>query len=89
MFVRGAHRHETKFEIGSIEPEGYLKVNIGPPQELNQGKAIKYALTVEIPPGLEPINCLGSETAKYGRIVLNTTHPQTRQVFVNVKFAIE
>ena len=52
MFVRGDYRHDTKFEVARVEPAGYLKVNIGPGQELNNGKAIKYDVTVEIPPGL-------------------------------------
>ncbi len=89
LYVKGPHRHETKFSVGSVDPEGYLHVDISPPEELNEGKTLRYAVTIAIPAGLEPINRLGSELAKYGRIVLETTHPQTKQVPIDVKFSVE
>ncbi len=89
LFVKGPHRHETQFSVGSIEPEGYLHVDIGPPQELNGGKTLKYLVTVEVPAGLDPINRMGSELTDYGRIVLESTHPQTKQLLIDVKFAVE
>ncbi len=89
MYVKGAHRRDTNFSVGKIEPEGYFRVDIGPPHELNGGKTLRYELTIEIPAGLPPINRFGSSLVKYGRIVLETTHPQTKQVPFDVKFLVE
>ncbi len=89
VFVKGEYRHDVAFSVGKVDPESYLEVNISPPEELNQGKTIRYLVTIEIPSGLNPINRLGSAEAGYGRIVLETTHPQTKQVPIRVKFAVE
>ena len=72
-----------------MDPADYLKVNIGPPKELNNGKTIQYLVTIEIPAGLGSINRMGAEQAALGRVVLETTHPQTKQVPIHVKFSVE
>lgn len=98
IFVKGEHRHDTKFSIGEVEPAGYLNVSIGDPEELGNGKTLRYKVTVEIPPGLEPINRLGTglseyrlgaDVTGYGRIVLETTHPITKQIPIRVRFAVD
>ncbi len=89
LFVKGRHRYETRFSVGKIDPEGYLQVNISPPQELSNGKALRYQVTIEVDTTLPPINRLGSDLAKHGRIVLETTHPQTKQIPIDVKFSVE
>ncbi len=89
VFVKGEHRFETKLSVGEVDPAEYLKVSIGPPEELNGGKAIRYKVTIEIPAGLEAIDRLGAEYAKHGRIVLETTHPVTKQIPIEVRFAVD
>ncbi|MHB0955265.1 MAG: DUF1573 domain-containing protein [Pirellulaceae bacterium] len=89
LYVTGPHRHETHLSVGQVDPSDRLKVEIGPPRELNNGKAIQFLVTIEIPAGGTPINRMGSDQAKWGRVVLETTHPQTKQVPIRVKFAVE
>jgi hypothetical protein len=89
LYVTGPYRNETRLSIGEVDPAEYLKVNIGPPKELNNGKAIQYLVTIEIPAGLGSMNRMGAEQAALGRVVLETTHPQTKQVPIHVKFSVE
>jgi hypothetical protein len=89
VYVTGPHRTETQFSVGTVEPAEYLKVDIGPPKELNYGRAIQYLVTIEIPAGLAPVNHLGGEQAEMGRIVLETTHPLTKRIPIQVSFSVE
>ena len=89
LYVTGDHRHETHFSVGRVDPSDYLKVEIGPPKELNNGKTIQFLVTIEIPAGGKPINRMGTESADRGLVVLETTHPQTKQVPIHVKFSVE
>lgn len=89
LYVTGDHRHETNISVGEVKPAEYLKVSISPPKELSNGKTIQYLVTVEIPPGLQPANHMGGDQAPVGRIVLETTHPQTKQIPIRVKFSVE
>lgn len=89
VYVTGPHRNETHLSVGTVEPAEYLKVNIGPPKELNEGRAIQYLVTIEIPAGLEPVNHMGGDQAAMGRVVLETTHPLTKQIPLQIKFSVE
>jgi len=89
LYVTGEHRNETHLSVGEVEPAEYLQVNIGPPKELNNGKTIQYVITIEVPPGLPPINRMGGKGIGLGRVILETTHPITKQVPIRVKFAVE
>ncbi len=89
MFVRGPYREETDIKVGSIDPPGCFDVTVGPPQKLNEGKAIRRILTVKLRSDAPKLNRLGSSGAKHGRIVLETTHPETKQVYIYVKFAVK
>jgi hypothetical protein len=89
LYVTGAHRNEVHLSVGRVDPSDYLKVEIGPPKELNNGKAIQYLVTIEIPAGGKPVNHMGAEKANWGLFVLETTHPQTKQVPIHVKFSVE
>ncbi len=89
LYVTGDHRHETQLTVGEVDPAEYLQVTISPRKELNQGKTIQYLVTIEVPSGGEPINRMGGNRAGLGRIVLKTTHPQTKEVLIRVKFAVQ
>jgi hypothetical protein len=89
VFVRGEHRETTKLSLGKVDPADYLKVDIGPAEELNNGRTVRYKVTIEIPAGLDRVNHLGAEYGSYGEVVLNTTHPVTKQVPIRVRFAVD
>jgi hypothetical protein len=89
VFVKGEHHQDVELTVATIEPKGYVEVEIGPPVETLNGKTTKYLITFEVPPGLEPINRLGASMADYGHVVIETTHPTSKQISINVKFAVE
>jgi len=91
VFVTGEYRQETTLSVGEVDPAEYLKVNIGPPQELNKGATIRYKVTIEIPPGMRRINRASQvgEYGKLGRVVLETTHPITKRIPIKVSFSID
>jgi hypothetical protein len=89
MYVRGEHRNNVEFSVGEMDPPGYFDVVIGEPVSLNNGKTIKRSVTIGVKQGVAPINRMGAALAPHGLIVLETTHPLTKQVLIHVKFAVE
>jgi hypothetical protein len=88
LLVRGDHRHDLTIKPVKLDPP-WLKVKLGEPSPLAGGTVVQVPLTIEIPPGTAPVNRLGSEQAKLGEIVLETSHPQAKQIRLYLKFAIE
>ena len=88
VFVKGEHRHATSISVGRIDPEQYLKATVGPPEELSNGRTTGLPYRRDTG-GLPPINRLGSEHAKYGRVVLETTNPAAKEIPIRVRFAVD
>jgi hypothetical protein len=89
MYVRGEHREKVEFSVGEMDPPGYFDVSIGEPMALNNGRTVKRTVTISVKKGVAPINRMGAELAPHGLIVLESTHPYTKQVLIHVKFAVE
>lgn len=89
MYVTGPHRHETHFSVAEVDPASHLTVTVSEPRELNQGKALQYTVTIAALGTAGPVNRLGSDVAPAGHVVLATTHPQTKQIPIDVRFAVE
>jgi hypothetical protein len=89
MYVTGPYRHETHFSVVEVDPASHLSVTVSEPKELNQGKSLQYTVTIEAAGSAGPVNRLGSEKAPRGRVVLETTHPQTKRVPIDIRFAVE
>jgi len=88
LVVRGEHRREVRIEIERSAPD-ILKVELGQPQEINQGAVIQVPLLVEVPKNSPPANHLGSQQGKLGEILLKTTHPHVPQLRLLVRFIVE
>lgn len=88
LLVRGEHRRDLTVEAGRVSPD-WLKLSIGEPVELNKGAVIKIPLRIEIPPGSPVSNHSGTVLGKYGEVVLETTHPDVKQIRMLLNFAIE
>ena len=62
-------------------------------RSINDGAVLMIPMTITIPPGSRVVNRLGGKAtelgAKLGKIVIETTHPQTKQVLLYVHFAVE
>lgn len=88
LACRGPHRNDVAYNIGHVEPE-WLKVELGERTEINRGKVIRTSLRITIPKGTMPANHLGSEQGSYGRITIDTNHPQVPHLQILLRFAVE
>lgn len=88
IFVRGPFCSEVKFEPAEVSPS-LLHVKIGKTEKLGGGTVTSTPVTIEIPKGCPPANHLGSEQGKLGRITLKTHHPQSPELRIYVRFAVE
>jgi hypothetical protein len=87
--VKGPHRRDVKLSLAEVDPENVLRVTLAEPTEVNGGRAMVHLLTVEVPPGTPPINRIVSELNKPGRILIDTTHPDVKQLRISVSFAVQ
>jgi hypothetical protein len=88
LIVRGSLGKEVKFKVIGIEP-GFLQVTLGETTPIGSGAATQTPLTIQIPEGSPPGNHMGSDQGKLGEIILETGHPQTPQLHILVRFAVE
>jgi hypothetical protein len=88
LIVRGSQGKEVKFKVVRIEP-GFLQVTLGQTTAIGSGAATQTPITIQIPKGSLPANHMGSEQGKLGEIILETGHPQTPQLRIRVRFAVE
>jgi hypothetical protein len=90
VLLRGDRRHDVTIKAGKFDPS-WLKVTLGEPTELKSGDGgvTQVPLTIEIPPGMPPVNHLGTDQGKYAEVVLETTHPQVNEIRMNLRFVIE
>jgi hypothetical protein len=86
-FLRGPHALTTKLSVGHVDPPE-LKVKLGEPKTIND-KIVRVPVTIEFPPGTRPMVRAGEDQGGEGEIVLNTTHPETKEVKLRVTFAIK
>ena len=84
--VQGPHRRDVQLKVGSVEPEDVLKVSIGEPKEPNGGVVIIYPLTIEVPPGSRAVVRDGGQDNSYGRVMIETTHPDSKELPLKVSF---
>ena len=95
LLVKGPHAAKLKLEVGEVDPADVLQVTLDTanPSRINDGAVLLYPLLVEIPAGSRVVNRLGGAVdgveTRLGRIVIETDHPETRQVLIYVRFAVE
>jgi len=85
--IKGEHRNDVQLEIESVEPPDSLKATLGEPNR--DENIVTVPLTVEVPRGATPGSHLGTGDTKAGRIVINTTHPEVKQIEIEVRFAVD
>ncbi len=88
--VRGPYRHDVVIKPASADPS-WLKVTVGEPTDLKTGAGgvTQIPLSIEIPPGVPPVNHLGSEQGKYAEVILETTHSDVQQIRMYLQFLVE
>ncbi len=93
LLVKGSHAEETKLSVGEVDPADVLEVRIDSEKRTRLGKGYLYPLTITIPPDSPVVSRLGTSTGqgsrKYGKILINATHPVTKEILLYVKFAVD
>lgn len=87
VLVKGPQRNRIKLKIRGTDPQDSLKATLGEPTAAG-GKSVSWPLTVEIPPGSEPVNRLGSELGAMGRIELETDVPELPTVVIKLRYSV-
>lgn len=94
LLVKGPYAKTTELSVGEVDPADVLQVDIHTDQatSINDGAVWLYPMTITIPPNSRPISRMGGrdgEGLKFGKIVIDTTHPTSPQLLLLVKFAVE
>jgi hypothetical protein len=91
--VRGEHAANTKLTVASVDPPE-MQVTLGEPKVLRP-QLVHFPLVVEIPAGTRPMARITRDandpnsSSGDGAIVLQTTHPDTKEVRMRVRFTVE
>jgi hypothetical protein len=88
LVARGPHRQKVSFSPTEVYPD-LLRVELGETKPINNGQVFHTPLTIEIPKGSRPANHLGSEGGKLGTILLETGHPEAKQLRIRIRFAVK
>jgi hypothetical protein len=88
VISRGQFHDRVKLKVAEAWPE-FLKVDIGSTVESSGQRLSRTPIVVRIPKGSPPTNHLGTESAKCGRIVLETGHQRAPKLLIRVQFAVE
>ncbi len=88
LIARGPFRDQVKLKVAEVWPD-LLKVELPSPQVVAGQGLRQQPIVIRIPKGTPPADCLGTETAKAGRVILETNHPRAPKVLIRVRFAVE
>jgi hypothetical protein len=85
--IRGEHAAKTEVKVARIDPPE-LKATLGESAAIRDA-LVHIPLVVEIPPGTPPMVRAGENDGGEGEIILETTHPTTRQLRLRVMFTVK
>ena len=88
VLVRGPHRQDVHLKLAERVPE-FVQVEIGTPEEVNQGSTVKIPLTIVIPPGSPGVNHMGTAQGSLGKLVFETGHPLAGPLRIFLQFYVE
>jgi hypothetical protein len=89
ILVKGPHRKDVDLWVKETDPADVLKAEPGDWQEINDGAIRMRPVEIKVRPGSRLVNRMGSEQAKFGTIIIETTHPSVKNIPIKVKFAVE
>jgi hypothetical protein len=88
VVARGPFRDQVRLKVAEVWPD-LVKVELGPPSAAASQTLRQFPIVIRIPKGSPPADHLGSETAKCGRVLLETSHPRAPKLLIRVRFAVE
>jgi hypothetical protein len=87
--IRGPHREATKFSVSSVDPANSMRVSVTEPEPFGEG-AFRINVIFEVPEDAAAVSLLGgAERENYGKLVLDTTHPDVQHVPIYIRFAVD
>ena len=87
LLARGEHRGDVTFRVAKVEP-AWLKVSLGDRSDLKSGAVSQTRLTIEVPKDAPLGSHRGNDQGKYAEIVLDSTHPDVKQIRLYVQFDV-
>ena len=88
MLAKGPLRESIQFHVKEAEPAGVFQLELVRRESTLTGKAIQHDLLLKIPPGTDQVKRLNEQQEGYGRILLETTHPDIEYLEIRVRFAV-
>jgi len=88
MLAKGPLRESIQFHVKEVEPAGVFQLELVRRESILTGKAIQHDLLLKIPPGTDQVKRLNEQQEGYGRILLETTHPDIEYLEIRVRFAV-
>lgn len=89
VLVKGPYRQDVQLKVKETDPSDMLEVQLGEAVPINKGLVYMHPLTVSVPRGSRPVARMGFDREDYGRIVIETTHPDTPLLTLRVRFAVK
>ncbi|MCA9271241.1 MAG: hypothetical protein KDA41_22315, partial [Planctomycetales bacterium] len=95
ILVKGPHAKDIKLSVGEVDPADVLQcvIDTENPSVVGDSGVRLYPMQIRIEPGARAVSRLGTRPggggSPLGKIVIETTHPQTSQVLFYVQFAVE
>ena len=90
MLLKGPHRKDVEVKVGAITPSEAIQVTLGEPKLINDGAVVMRMVNIEVRADSPPVNLMGGPDEKqYGKVFLETTHPEAKQIKLLVRFAVE
>ncbi len=88
VVLRGDERNSTKLKVSErVVPEGVIKATLG--EAKDRGTMTLYPIEIELIPGKDPIERLGTTKDDYGSIWIESDNPKITPMRIAIKFAIE
>jgi len=86
VVLKGSQRENTTLTIGDTEPKGVLEATLGQP--MGRGSMTLYPLELKLVLGEKPIERLGQSRDDFGRVWIESNHPEVPKMQIGVMFAI-
>ncbi len=87
VVVRGDGAENIKIDVGTVDPSE-LKVSMGEPKRL-RANLVHIPVDIEVPAGTRPMARMATSQGDAGKVVLQTTHPDMKEISFGVRFAVE
>jgi hypothetical protein len=87
LMVKGMQPEDIHIAAKSIDPSEVLSIKFDAPEPI--GNVVRIPGTLVVTPTDKPVNRNGSKQAKSGKLILETSHPDVKEMEIRVAFSVE